>query len=498
MSNSDEREPAAIHLSSAVPGTQFRLIDAAFRPVASAIDRLDATVAPGVYEVEIRTGPVMTSQLVSLHPGEQHVDQGMHVEFPATAPVVGSSTSREPHMEAVVEASRSLIRQGLGDRGGLVMLLRRLRGEPGGRPPEPEALELLDDRLRPVPELAAAWRVNTETDHAIVHVALPPGGYVLRTRLEPRERSTHPDVYDQALWLSPGWQHLLFVRQRDSGPDTLRATLHMRDGQTEWDPWNSDSAPVGTAVETVLSGLRQGRALVPDLVQLLLAGKVTDPMLGIYGAHALLLPGEPAPGAPPRRARYDRVVDFLLDRLPNHPDVAALSMDPEYRPHRAVGAVGWPPMLEASYHGLLLPADRRTHAALVDGSLAERISPFVRSTGIWLTWTPLPPARPEAGERRLAEPPRDEPDTGGPAGFGGPSPPPAPVDPVDQAAAERLGDFLERTASAEKCSTKDVLNATSADQLAAGTGLALPTLNRALRALEGTGDLVAGGSQGDQ
>jgi hypothetical protein len=76
--------------------------------------------------------------------------------------------------------------------------------------------------------------------------------------------------------------------------------------------------------------------------------------------------------------------------------------------------------------------------------------------------------------------------------------PPTPVDPVDKAAAERLGDFLQRTATAEKCSNKDVLDATPTDQLAQGTGLALSTLNRALRTLEDTGDLGLGGPQDDR
>jgi hypothetical protein len=166
---------------------------------------------------------------------------------------------------------------------------------------------------------------------------------------------------------------------------------------TDWDPDDPETKQVALALEAVLEGLRHGvRVASRELERLLLSERAENPMLGIVGAHSLLLSRRPD------WSLFDRVVDHLRAAVPGHPDVTALAAIGEDRrrarvpnaPDEAPGArwepVAWPPMLVASYRGLVRCDARWPSLGLIaEQSVAERATGQLLTLGTWSSWAPL-------------------------------------------------------------------------------------------------------------
>jgi hypothetical protein len=212
-------------------------------------------------------------------------------------------------------------------------------------------------------------------------VLLPAGGYVLRVCRGIDDKR----AFDQALWLSRGWTTGLFIAQNEEGPVPEAASVQMTKLKVGWEAFMDYSHQVVRIAELALAGLREGRQAVPaaQLSQLLHA-KFENPMLGILGAHALLLQ---------RNVNCDTLREVLgnLDALlPGHPDVMALrqmsakllGVSPP------VSGNTMPPMLLASYSGLLA-RDAQDEGVIPAASLAESIAPSLLRQGTWTSWRPL-------------------------------------------------------------------------------------------------------------
>jgi hypothetical protein len=160
----------------------------------------------------------------------------------------------------------------------------------------------------------------------------------------------------------------------------------MGDLGTPWEPYDEHA---NIALELALWGLREGRSVAPpEDVTLLLNAKFKNPMVGIIGAHALLL--EPELDFP----RLDLVLGNLDGLVPEHPDVTALwrlvqeqadmrGLD-HATPHPQT-ATTWPPMLAASF-AALIRLDAHHPGAIARGSGAELVAPVLLDQGVWTTW----------------------------------------------------------------------------------------------------------------
>jgi hypothetical protein len=118
-----------------------------------------------------------------------------------------------------------------------------------------------------------------------------------------------------------------------------------------------------------------------DLLPQLLPEKFDNPMLGILGAHLLLLRSNPDLGL------LDEVVRNLRILLPGHPDVEALALRLPAAQLTAATAFEFasPPMLFKSWS--LVVASSVARAEIVPtGSLAARAAELLWGSGAWLVW----------------------------------------------------------------------------------------------------------------
>jgi hypothetical protein len=192
------------------------------------------------------------------------------------------------------------------------------------------------------------------------------------------------------------------------------------------------------AGETVRQGLLEGRNYIDTpTMRDILTGKFDDPMLGLYGAHLLLV--EPTPDL----ATIQQVVHNLEGLLdPGHPDVVALSAAYERaagtadQPDRAndlatrINALTGPPLLARSWDALLAHANR--HEALLASARAVfAVAGDLVPNGVFVAWRQhtlgapaLPKAAPPAaaaaqadpGKARVVLPPSEETVVRAPAG----------------------------------------------------------------------------------
>jgi hypothetical protein len=384
---SRSRPPARLVVPAGRSSLEIDVVDADFAPVASGVSALDVELAPGLYEIHFREGTASEMRLVKLGPGDNIVPAP---EFaPASpAPVEQTATSFDYHQEPVLEATSAIDRDCAApgpESGGIVVMVRNVRGQETVKFPDDLRTRLIvvDAKLEPVDQDGDDWvdareRTGGRAPWALWSRAVTPGGYALRI-----ERPGASDVLYQSLWVGEGWQTSLFIPNTDAGPAPELATAHItRVGQ--WTP-SDEGSTVALALESVLTGLRSGRPVVPAHLDALFQGKFVNPFLGIAGAHALFAMPEPSLGL------AQTVIKNLERLMPGNPDVVALG-------HRArsLGAmlapregVFWPPMMDPGYRALL-HADATSPGAILDGSPAEVFAGRARVAGLWTTWAAEP------------------------------------------------------------------------------------------------------------
>jgi hypothetical protein len=123
------------------------------------------------------------------------------------------------------------------------------------------------------------------------------------------------------------------------------------------------------------------RKIARDELRIVLAHKFDDPLLGILGAHLLLMEKQPDYG-------LLRVVKTnLLDRLQQHehPDVQALALAPELGNGPSSYVFRTPPMLRASW-SLILQSSVDMPERVAPDSLAARAAGRLAATQPWLVW----------------------------------------------------------------------------------------------------------------
>jgi len=476
---------ARVEVGSPNSSLEFSLLNSHFQEVASGTGSLTARVDPGIYQLQVRAGPRVESSLLALEPGGVHRDLGVQLEYPSAAPLPGTTTSHEFQQQAVVEASTKLVGEP-GPASGLVVVVRNGRGQES-LPFDASIVKgfsLRDEGLRLVREFARGWKVERSEHWATWSGRLPPGGYCLRSTRPESTSGAAGATVDQALWLSPGWQTLVFVPNTVLGPDTDNASIHMTTTMAPWTPgwWDPNTEQSNTALELALWGLREGRPTVPDnLVDLLLHSKFQNPMLGIVGAYSLLL--APSVDFP----RLDVVLANLGGIVPDHPDVAALGWLRAEAERTARGpagypqiAVAWPPMLCAGYSGLIRN-DARTTGGILPGTTAEAIAPNLLTQSVWTSWLPLPGTVRSTSPRRRA----------GPGGGGGrksalpPEPPRSrsrsAAKPQPDPATARVERYLDEVARLSTASTPaEALTQTSREQISVATSLPVGSVDRAI------------------
>ena len=372
-----------LSLTAPTGTVEISVRDAALNVVANGFGDLKEDLPPGIYQIEYRAGERLTRELVALRPGETFENAKVDLPFASPVPLEGTSTSSETHRAALDELCALPMRKSDG-QCSLLIFIRAMRADPalGFHRDAVRDWELLDTDLRPVLDIGKQIKINARQQWMGLSVLLPAGGYVLRI-----QRDRHP--YDQAIWLSEGWTTGLFMTQTGHGPWPEQASIHMAPLAVRWIGNTAKGQYLARVTELALSGLREGRAVVPPrTLSKLLQDKFQNPMLGILGAHCLLLQREPG------HTVIGEVLARLKHLVPEHPDLIALQQlsAKKFDTPSPANRVTAPPMLHASYMGLLA-CDAGGTGVFARGLLAESIAPRLLHQGSWTAWHPLAPLR---------------------------------------------------------------------------------------------------------
>jgi hypothetical protein len=355
-------------LTSALPGTWFELLDSQFRSVGASWDYLNITLPEGVYEARATAGGAQESQLLVIKPSDE-IQREMTVTFPTVAPVAGLASSRQDHSDFTEWLSKRISSQEEG-LAGLVLVLQNLDDGPKLRV---DSIDLLDSRLEDVDRWPLPWLLGGN-DIAGRAALLRPGPYVLRTH--PRPGPDDITLTDQTIWLSPGWQTLVFLPNQDEGAHARGMSVHMSPLSRTWQP----DARETLAQEAIVGSIRAGFLdVAPGIIELAQDNYATNPMLAITALQLV-------PVNSPAHTDARPLINELRHRIGYHPDLLALDPalgDPlwERGPN-----VSWPPMFDLSYRKFLLTADQSSDSAIGEDSPAERVAPFLRNSGPWLQW----------------------------------------------------------------------------------------------------------------
>jgi hypothetical protein len=405
MSSSD---PVPGRLVVRSPGAALDVLDSWLEPLrgSGAVGELNLEVAPGAYQISARIGGREKVQLVVVRPGGS-IEIDIPVEFDAAAPVEGTTTANEAHGDLARDLTgptpgRSATTASWRS-SSLVLILRELVDRGSAPLPNTHApFDLFDQHGRPIclPTPTLARQVSDQIPPAVGWaVPLRPGGYRLRWAGPSGQPVEH------AVWLSPGWQTLIFVPQGARGPYLPEMSVHLLRTGSSWDR----RSPGWLAVEAAFAALRGTAAAAADPRSADFVADADNPMLALLTLHSL---GRTRMAGMLGTAldqdltkRVEGAIRQLRRSLGWHPDVAALAelwSTGSGDRRRWVSSTPWPPLLADSLDLLLAAEERRPKVILAQRviprrSLTEVVGGQRYASSPWLLWDPRRlPLRPTA------------------------------------------------------------------------------------------------------
>lgn len=390
---------ATVQVRSPIASMQISLVDSSFNEVASGTgDLAEGDLEPGVYELRFSAGPATSTRLINLRAGEEHREVA-DLSFPAAIPLLGTSTWSEKHEVAATRGSSHIAEVSRGPEDGGLLVMARHTVNDTGLPALSEIRLTRETAELGITELPTdegqCWWNADGPDWTLTAGAIEPGPYCLHT-----QQGATP--MRQSLWVAPGWQTLVFLPAGPDGIVASHATVAMTELAEPWSPANSRQT--AQATELALAGLRERRTVLPaDFLDLLLREKFADPMLGILGAHSMLL--DPSLDF----ELFDVVIDNLNRLIPEMPDVAGLQVLGEEAREGAglpvpenLGPLRlrWPPMLLLAYTALIRLDSKREGTVIVPGSPAETLAGRLMGDSIWTAWTAEKATVPQTRKRR--------------------------------------------------------------------------------------------------
>jgi hypothetical protein len=380
------------------PTTEVFLIDGDFNRIAKGVGTLKTRVDPGIYKVRFKAGSTMVEVDAFVEPDASEV----HVNAPAMkirapAPLAETSTGHEYQFDASRRLSGET-HETLGSGSGLYVFVRDI--DRRGRSDPARGLYLCAADGEVIADMAESGSTSYGTDDAAEQAAwsattleLEPGFYRLRV--------TTGEIGDLEMPVvaSPEWQTQIFMLRRAYGdgstgrrPDLTNASILMSRLERAYDPGREDLR----WTELARQGLAEGRVLIPtrDLENMLWA-KFENPMLGIFGAHFLLMADRL------RRSVFDEVIGNLEDMLGDHPDVDALKLAGETRRRQTIDRIfEFPPIVKRGWRHIVEATSKYPDLVPVD-SVAGSISDRIWGAGPWLVWNRPPESDAEPWEETM-------------------------------------------------------------------------------------------------
>ncbi len=437
---SDAQERVRLTAVGLTPATEIRICNAHFQQVGASgnAGRVQVELPVGMYRVTFREGDAIVDEVVSLLPGGAGpvtVRQKQPAPFASAMPLRRTRTSREWHEKSAQALSRSTPR-GVESEGDAEMLIFvrdlgppvEIELEDGFRESEhlkpgvqfrleletqvsqrPAKLSELDP-LDPTEGLTLNDRRGRLVTNVVSQAERARVGGLL-TRLEPGAWRLRLDTgTGQTLELPvvcpPHRQTQVFLLCHDYGTgggarraDLDSASVSLGPIGRPFDPGDGERRLTEVALKS-LAARRRLRGLDMGAI---LHGKFVDPMLGLYGAHLLLLDDEP------NRGTLDTVIRNTGRLLgARHPDLDAIRLARASLDGETPGPLsfGGPPMLAVSWDAVVA-ATRGDPEVVPAGSLSDLVSDRLIRHGPWVVWAwspelDRPPASRSADPKAVA------------------------------------------------------------------------------------------------
>lgn len=367
---------------------QFNLVGRGIGPAKEFV------LPPGLYKVKVAAGTETHEEHVALRPGSAPVSQTFpRFQFSSPAPLAGTSKTHEFHISAASENSNRVhVNDGAGS--SIFVFARgwtekqRTDSSTHERQHPARGLKLLDESGE---RIVADFEAQSEKDlgwepWSACNVSVKPGNYRLQLEV--------PSQYgklEQTVVASPNWQTQIFLLQGDyneSTPDA-RSTVDKRADVLSASVLMSPSGGFEAhrddlrMVELARLALANERKILSDELRMMLRYKFENPMLGIFGAHILLLDKKPD------MELFGIVIESLRKMVgTEHPDVEALALKLEQQSNYIFTT---PPMLQRSWSLICQATADKPHLVPENSGLADVIQSWWGKS-IWLTWL-----RPEPG-----------------------------------------------------------------------------------------------------
>lgn len=401
--------PVTLQVLSGTVAAEIFVVDHRLHLVARGAGSLTAKLPPGVYKIKVQAGRDVREKTILLV-----ADELVRWDAPTVVSAAPSPQAARSHAYQIAGAAARSRRVDLqrGAGGSLFAMVRTFSvvDETQGPPRRPHPAKGLN-----IAAWDGTWRLDlselaiedaSRDAWCAVNIAVDPGAYLLQSR------AGDGSLLEQSITVSPGWQTQVFLLSQAGVPTTespggfgasdfgelLNATILMGKDGFAPDDWQF------RLTESARVALADDRAVRTPELDDLLRYKFDNPMLGILGAHLLLLAHEEGvrqEAAASRRERLNldrssiaraqvpfdqELFDLVVGNLrrlvgDQHPDVQALWL--RHTGATPVGVTRTPPMLARSWS--LLVTGSLTWPSIVPFELWRHVA-MRAATAPFLSW----------------------------------------------------------------------------------------------------------------
>lgn len=352
---SDDAIPVRLHLTAGSPLAELFLIDHSFDLVERSIGELNTEVEQGVYKVKARLGQAIVERLIVLN-HDQSVDLSDELAMGSPVPLTGTTTTHEFHAYPARDESHN-VKLSAGSGAQVFLCSRRWTSAEPTRsadlPPSPPQLSLHRRDGEMIVDVLESGAGDRSWHDAMLSatIEVDSGPYLLRWSDE------FDSTAEQTVTTIREWQTQAFLLEdaRDESNRRYSVSLLMsRDG------FEPDDTMTRLA-EEARAALADERKVTSGFINESLFAKFDSPMLGLFGAHLMLLGRDAARKEHGETQRRDAPVSFdqplfddavanlisLLGR--DQPDVTALATQASNQLLDQLEPVTVPPMLWRSW-----------------------------------------------------------------------------------------------------------------------------------------------------
>lgn len=371
------------------PMAELLLLDHRFHALGRGVGQLQLDVEPGIYLARAVAGNRAEEQPVAVRPDAPPpvVDLAV-VPFDSPIPLADTLTTHEYQQGPVFDALRPPVDETPDSPGGVLLCVR-----------DPSQFTIDATTQAEYEQAYRGFRLLAEDGRLLLDYDALPGALRLGDRLL-LHKADLPAANYQLEWqpaqgsslrlpliVPPGLNTQLYVLVTRSGSGGWVADLANAAMAFGWfnQGFEADSPEMRLAERARYSLARGANLLTTPYMDELLRDKFKNPMLGLLGAHLMLLDAEPD------FALLEIVLGNTAGLLGDaFPDVIALNWrfaalsgarQPDMLP------VSFPPLLRRSWD-YLVEASGKTPDLIPPDSVAYRVSSSLVSNGIWVAWRP--------------------------------------------------------------------------------------------------------------